>query len=164
MKLTTRVWLSGLCVGLALVLAGGCNPRVEKGTGTGTPDDHDDHGGTIESGQTLDLGKEHKYHIKYYRDLKKKEVKVIILGKDNKTPEPIDAKSIELKISNTKKPVQLKLEAKKQDSDPEGKSSQFVGMDDALAEDLEFEGEIEVMIGDSPLQAKLKEDHGDHDH
>ena len=88
-----------------------------------------DHGVGPHDGTVADWGGG-KYHVEFTVDHDKQQATVYILGSDEKTPAPIDAASIELSIKDPE--MQVTLQASPQESDPQGKSSRFIGTQDKL--------------------------------
>ncbi|TWT95575.1 C40 family peptidase [Neorhodopirellula pilleata] len=123
---------------------------------------HGAHGAGPHDGTVADWGGG-KYHVEFTVDHDKQEGTVYVLGADEKSPVPIDAESIDLSISD---PVmQVTLTAAPQDSDPEGKSSRFVGTHEKLGVVQEYAGTIVGVIDGTPYSGDFKEEsHGDHDH
>lgn len=143
---------------VTLALFTGCGKSAKK-------DDHDDHehkpgphGGTI-----FDLGKgKDLLHLEFTVDHKTKEVKIYVLGKDQKTPTPIKADELTLII---KKPAfEVKLKPEKQKDDPEGKYSVYSVKHENFGKEQEFEGRVEAMIdGTQTKSDPFKEEEHDHD-
>ena len=82
-----------------------------------------------------------------------------ILGADEKTPTPIDAAEIELRIADPM--LQVTLKASPQESDPAGKASRFVGNHETLGVVQEYAGTISGVIDGTPYSGDFKEEaHG----
>lgn len=104
-----------------------------------------------------------KYHVEFTVDHDKQQATVYILGSDEKTATPIDAESIELSIKAPEMLVTLK--ASPQESDPEGKSSRFVGTHEKLGVVQEYAGTMTGVVDGTPYSGDFKEEaHGDHKH
>ncbi|MCA9193857.1 MAG: hypothetical protein KDB03_18925 [Planctomycetales bacterium] len=103
------------------------------------------------------------YHVEFTVDHELKEATVFVFGKDEKTPSPIEAASIELSIRNPE--LQLTLPAAPQDGDPEGKASRFAGSHESLGIVQEFSGTITGVVAGTPYSGDfVEEPHLGHDH
>lgn len=112
------------------------------------------HGGTV-----ADWGGG-KFHVEFTVDHDKQEATVFILGDDEKTALPIDAKEITLAI---KDPAFLAmLTASPQDGDPDGKASRFVGNHENLGIVKEYEGSMSGSVDGIPYSGNFKEVAHDH--
>lgn len=104
-----------------------------------------------------------KYHVEFTVDHAKQQATVYILGSDEKTPEPIDAASIELSIKDPE--MQVTLQASPQENDPVGKSSRFIGTQEKLGVIQEYAGTMTGVVDGTPYSGDFKEEvHGDHKH
>ncbi len=104
-----------------------------------------------------------KYHVELTVDHSKQQATVYVLGGDEKTPAPIDAKSIELSIKDPE--MLVTLHASPQEGDPEGKSSRFIGTHEKLGVVQEYAGTITGVVDGTPYSGDFKEEaHGDHKH
>lgn len=164
-----------------LALAGfmGCNPPSEPASRAPTrsesdhghdhgPGGHDHseeghaHGVGPHAGTVADWGGG-KYHVEFTVDHDKQQATVYILGSDEKTATPIDAESIELSIKDPE--MQVTLKASPQESDPQGKSSRFIGTHERLGVVQEYAGTMTGVVNDTPYSGDFKEEaHGDHSH
>lgn len=111
--------------------------------------DNPPHGGTI-----LDWGGG-KYHLEFLVNHREKKATVYILGSNAKDDFAIEAESIQVALNDPA--VEFTLNATPQDSDSAGKSSRFVGHDDALENDQDLSGTIFGTIGDTPYSGEFKE-------
>ncbi|MEE2641349.1 MAG: hypothetical protein VX768_12035 [Planctomycetota bacterium] len=107
------------------------------------------HGGTI-----ADWGGG-KYHVEFVVNHDKQEATVYILGGDAKSSAAVDAKELTLTIKDPA--LTVSLNAVPEESDPEGRSSRFVGKHDGLGEVREYEGSITGKVGDTPYSGNFKE-------
>jgi hypothetical protein len=120
------------------------------------------HGTGPHDGTVADWGGG-KYHVEFTVDHDKKQATVYILGSDEKTATPIDAKSIELSIKDPE--MQVTLQASPQKGDPEGKSSRFIGTHEKLGVVQEYAGTMTGVAEGTPYSGDFKEEaHGDHKH
>lgn len=120
------------------------------------------HGAGPHDGTVADWGGG-KYHVEFTVDHEKQQATVYILGSDEKTPSPIDATSIELSIKDPE--MQVTLQASPQESDPQGKSSRFVGTHEKLAVVQEYAGTMTGVVDGTPYSGDFQEDaHGNHSH
>ena len=116
---------------------------------------HAGHGSGPHDGTISDWGGG-KFHVEFTVDHGKQEGTVYILGADEKTPTPIDAKEIELSITD---PVmQVTLKASPQKTDPAGKSSRFIGNHKSLGVVQEYAGTISGVIQGTPYSGDFKEE------
>lgn len=128
-------------------------------------DGHDhsshDHGAGPHDGTLADWGGG-KYHVEFTVDHDKKEATVYVLGGDAKTPMPIAAEAIQLRIKDPM--MQVDLMAAAQEGDSEGSASRFVGNHESLAVVKEYAGTITGVIDGTPYSGDFKEEpHGAHD-
>ena len=158
----TTAKLIGL--GLLMAVLGGVAGCGDKPAAT-TPDDDDGggnehtHGTGPHGGTIFDLG---KYHAEFTVDHAKKEVTLYILGDDEKTAVPVKAENLELTIDDPDMTITLK--AMPLDGETGGKSSRYVGTDDLLAKEQEFEGEVIGKLDGKPSSGKFAEEaHDDGD-
>jgi hypothetical protein len=120
------------------------------------------HGAGPHDGTVADWGGG-KYHVEFTVDHQKQQATVYILGSDEKTPSPIDATSIELSIKDPE--MQVTLQASSQESDPQGKSSRFIGTHEKLGVVQEYAGTMTGVVDGTPYSGDFQEDaHGDHSH
>lgn len=104
-----------------------------------------------------------KYHVEFTVDHSKQQATVYVLGSDEKTPVPIDAKSIELSIKAPE--LLVTLQASPQEGDPEGKSSRFIGTHEKLGVVQEYAGTMTGVVDGTPYSGDFTEEaHGDHKH
>ncbi|MBX9681773.1 MAG: hypothetical protein K2X38_23695 [Gemmataceae bacterium] len=121
-------------------------------------EDHVPHGKGPNGGVVFDIG---KYHGEFSVDHDKKEVTVLVLGSDEKTPTPVAAKELTLTTKETKTkegkivpPMTIKLLTK---DEAGGKASRFVGSDPGLGNVADFEGTVIGEIDGKPSQGTFKE-------
>ncbi len=130
------------------------------------PDDHSvaghAHGVGPHEGTIADWGGG-TYHVEFTVDHEAQQATVYVLGSDERTPSPIDAKSIELSITDPE--MQVTLPAAPQEGDPEGKSSRFVGTHEKLGVVQEYAGTMTGLVDGTPYSGDFKEEpHGEHEH
>ncbi len=170
--------------GFTLVLAAvvgvaGCNKPSETAMNTsgkvahGHGHDHGDgahdhsvkghsHGAGPHDGTVADWGGG-KYHVEFTVDHTKQQATVYIFGSDEKSPSPIDAKSIELSIKDPE--MLVTLQASPQVGDAEGKASRFIGTHEKLGVVQEYAGTITGVVDGTPYSGDFKEEaHSDHKH
>lgn len=159
-------------LGAALFALAGCAGKEapKKDTKTQAADkdkghaahDHADEG--PHGGALAEWGAE-EYHAEFTVDHGKKQATVYLLDGKAKKAVPIQTESITLTIKNVKPPASITLKADPQKEDPKGTSSRFVGQHDALAKEMEFDGEISGKVGDKAYTGDFKEKaHKDHKH
>jgi len=96
-----------------------------------------------------------KYHVEFIVDHDQKQATAYILGGDEKTPEPIDAQTIELSI--VEPAMQVTLQAMPQETDPAGRSSRFVGTHENLAVVQEYAGTLTGVVEQTPYSGDFRE-------
>jgi hypothetical protein len=156
-----RTLTGGLAVLTALTLIVSCTPPATPTGGVKTRIGGGDHahGAGPHDGAVGDWGGG-KYHIEFTVDHDKKEATVYILDSDEKTAVPIKARDdqLSLKIKGPRSgEFQVVLRAKPQQGDPAGKSSRFVGNDDKLGVEQEFEGTVNGEADGTPYTGDFKE-------
>ena len=128
---------------------GNAKADAQKGDDGGHAHGEGPHGGTV-----ADWGGG-KFHVEFTVNHDKQEATVYILGDDEKTATPIDAKEITLSIKDPKFTASLK--ASPQDGDPEGKASRFVGKHKNLGIVKEYEGSMSGTVSGTPYSGNFKE-------
>lgn len=102
-----------------------------------------------------------EYHLEVVADAKTGNVTVYVYGNhaefDKAKFKPIDAKTIVLSLKTTDPATTVKLEAKPAKEDPEGKSSVFVGKNDAFKTDKKLVGTISGKLGTKPYSGDFKQ-------
>jgi hypothetical protein len=131
-------------------------------TGAGSRATADDHEGP-HKGIVVEWGDE-EYHPELVIDKKEGTVTAYIYG-DHKDLhkaklKAIDSKTLTLSLKTT--PTTTKLEPapsddKERKDDPKGKSTKFVGKNDALKMDAKWEGTLSGKIGDKPYTGTFKQ-------
>jgi hypothetical protein len=165
--------IAGVYVAGSLIFVAGCgqddagykavDTSSNKTADTLQPHDHahGSHGGHL-----VALGnKEYHAEVTYVPILRK--VGVYILGPDQKTAHPIDAKSVKVDLVLKGKPMAVTLDSKPLDTEKDGKSSHFEGTGGAdLYKDAksieDLEGKLTVEIDGKSYTGELGHDH-DHD-
>jgi len=112
------------------------------------------HGGTI-----ADWGGG-KFHVEFTVDHGQQQATAYILGDDEKTPVPVDAKEISLAIKEPD--FQISLAASPQGGDPEGKSSRFVANHENFGIVQEYQGSMSGVVDGIPYSGNFKEVQHDH--
>ncbi len=151
----------------ALALTAGCakptatSPKGDAKANKADKGEHGDHGAGPHGGAIGDWGGG-KYHIEFTVSHPKKEARVYILGKDEKTPTPIVAKdgqlALKIKGVKTKEAFDVVLKAEPQTGDPAGKASCFVGTHEQLGVEQEFEGTVSGEANGTPYTGDFKEE------
>ncbi len=135
--------------------------KAAKGAKEVAKGDPHEHGAGPHGGAVGDWGGG-KYHIEFTVDHDKQEATVYILDSDEKTPTPIKAKDGQLSLSikglknNDEYGVTLKADPQK--TDPEGKSSRFVGKDARLGVEQEYSGTVTGEVNGTPYTGDFKEE------
>jgi hypothetical protein len=162
-----------LCALIAAVGLAGCTAETKQAPtaegehheGDGHEHAHPEEG--PHHGHLIELGNE-EYHAELTHDDATKTVTIYLLGKDAVTAVTIADAEIVLNLVTAGKPLQVKLAAAPQDSDPAGQSSRFTIVDEAVLEALEAPettGRLNVTIADTPYVGEIEHhEHGDHEH
>ncbi|MCI0456225.1 MAG: hypothetical protein L0Z62_04495 [Gemmataceae bacterium] len=161
---------------LALLLpVSGCSkkdadqPKDDQAKGKGTEDEgkrkkhKHEHAEEGPNGGALAEWGDEKYHAEFLPDHKQQQATVWILDGHAKKYVPIEAKTIQLTLTNVTPPVDVTLKADPQKTDPEGKSSRYVGTHQILAKEMEFKGTISGKVGDTPYSGKFEEKEHPHE-
>jgi predicted small lipoprotein YifL len=138
--------------GVAALLAG-CG-KDAKGPEPKPPEEHS-HPPPPHGGELLELGND-EYHLELIHDHDGGHVTVYVLGKDVKTPVPVEAPVVNLE----KGPVQFTLTAV--NPGPDGKADTWKGSHEGLRTDP-WLGRIRVKIGDKTYQSPLEGELHSHD-
>lgn len=166
------------CVAItSMALLFGCDsekPDSAAGGGTSQSDEHvhddgsvheshDDeghaHGEGPHGGTVADWGGG-KFHVEFTVNHDEQEATVFILGDDEKTALPIDAKEITLAINDPA--FQVTLKASPQEGDSDGRASRFVGNHENLGIVKEYEGSMSGAVDGTPYSGNFKEVPHDH--
>lgn len=119
----------------------------------------DDHVGP-HKGPVAEWGEE-EYHLEIVADRKTGEVTVYVYGDHNDlhkgTSAAIDAKSLSISLKTTDPATTIKLEPKPAKDDPKGRSSVFVGKNDAFKTDKKLIGTIGGKVGIKPYSGEFKQ-------
>ena len=176
--MTRRITNLAVTASLALVLGFfGCNgssapdSAADKGH---TEHDGHDHGEKGEAhahpsegphhGHLIELGKE-EFHAELTHDDATKTITVYLLDHEAKAPVTSTDAEIVLNLVVDGKPLQAKLAAAPQESDPAGSASRFSITDEKVLEALEAPkttGRLNVTIADKAYTGSVE--HHDHDH
>jgi hypothetical protein len=97
-----------------------------------------------------------KYHVEFTVDRIRKEATVYVFGTDERTPVPIDAEEISLSIKDPA--ITISLKASPLGSEILGGSSRFVGTDEGLGAEREFEGSIPGVVDGTPYTGDFKQE------
>ena len=155
--------LSILSSSALLLFAVGCgqqpapptNPPAQTTSGAPAKPEVHSHGAGPHGGALTDWGGG-AYHVEFTVDHDKKEATVYILGGDEKTPAPIKAETIHLRINDPM--TEMGLAARPLDGEAEGTSSRFVGTHDTIGVVQEFAGTISAEIEGTPYTGDFKEE------
>jgi hypothetical protein len=164
MKCVNMFGLGLLATALTLT---GCDNKPTNPTGDATKADTTkvakkkghSHGKGPNGGVVFDLG---NYHAELDIKHDKKEMYILILGDDEKTPEAIAAKDLTVTTKETKgkkgevvPAMTIKL---KPVDEKDGKASRFMGTDDGLGIEAEHSGTATAVIGGKPSSGEFKEE------
>jgi len=157
------VKLLGLGLMVVALAATGCGdkkgdtPKADDKKG-GKGDDHAPHGKGPNGGVVFDLG---KYHAELDIKHDKKEMYILLLGNDEKTPVAVAAKDLTVTTKETRgkkgevvKAMTIKL---KPVDEKDGKATRFIGTDDGLGTEAEHTGAIAGEIDGKPSSGEFKE-------
>jgi hypothetical protein len=156
-KLTLRV---SIACALAVVMGCGSNPNntaqsngpAKTGAKAPKKEEHS-HGSGPHGGTISDWGGG-AYHVEFTVNHDKKEATVYVLGSDEKSPAPINAKKIHLVIKDPA--IEIDLAASPLEGEKDG-ASRFVGTDDNLGKVQEFAGTISGEVEGTPYTGDFKE-------
>ncbi len=152
--LTTGCFVACFMVGCSEKTA--TNPKPSGGTAE-QPHVHGEHGGELF--QIVDAG----HYIEMIHDGEK--VTIYLLDKTHEKPAPIAASSVTIHMTSNATPVDFRLAAAPQPSDPEGKSSKFESEEKALDLALDNEqAEREIVIAIDGKTYRQKFEHFDDEH
>lgn len=163
--------LMGLNTGLALIILAiaGCeNSRTTRPAEPAKAEakhDHDHkhegehvHGNGPNGGVVFDLGKQ---HAEFTVNHDKQECTVLILGDDEKTPQPVAATELIVALKETKTEAGAIVAATAITLSPQepvgGKASKFVGADPVIGNVADFAGTVTGEIDGKPAQGEFKE-------
>jgi hypothetical protein len=149
----------------AVLVVAGCSksetkpaPSSSSNTATAPVVAEHTHGTGPNGGVVMDLGSQ---HAEFTVDHGKKEVTVLVLGDDKKTPKPIAATGLVLNIKETKTadgkvvaPMTITLQPVKA---AEGKTATFVGTDPGIGNVADFAGTVSGEIDGKPAMGEFKE-------
>ena len=169
-------WNGWLVVGaLSGLLAVGCDgansnykTAKELSGGKSAVDEHE-HGAGPHGGAIVELGND-EYHAELVLDGQAHVLRVYMLGGDAKTTSPVTVSEITVVTEDNQS---LKLPAKPQVGDTDGKSSLFELVDEKAVEGLEkagyLHGSLQLEIAGKPYRGDIDAHfdgsaHGDHDH
>ena len=172
MNIRLRNFMALGTLALAIGMAG-CNGDTQPAppaegkhdAGDAHPHGHPEEG--PHHGHLIELGNE-EYHAELTHDDATNTVTIYLLGKDAKTAVAIADAEVFLNLVSAGKPLQVKLAAAPQESDPAGQASRFTIVDEAVLETLEAPettGRLNVTIADTPYIGAIEHhEHGDHQH
>jgi len=140
------MFLLGLAAVLGLAFAGGA--RAEEG-------EVGPHKGPV-----AEWGEE-EYHFEVVADAKTGDVTVYVYGDHESLKKgkakPVELMTLTLSLKTTEPATTMKLEAKPAKDDPEGKTSVFVGKNDAFKTDKKLAGIISGKVGTKPYSGEFKQ-------
>lgn len=162
---------------LGLVMFQGCNQQGDtrtftEGDNVTNTEPHDHHAHGPHGGHIVELGGE-AYHAEVTLDVPTRKLTVYLLGKDAKTPLPVDAASLSVRLVVGGEKQEVVLSPTPQAGDGEGLSSVFAMSEGAVPESIhdaeDLEGEVVVSFGGTQYRGAITHDHGhdhghDHDH
>jgi len=159
----SKMMVPGLLIAVALMP--GCSksntkPAASdsKGAANGPAVVEHAHGSGPNGGVIMDLG---SHHAEFTVDHGKKEVTVLILGDDEKTPAPIAATGFVLNIKETKtaegKVVPPMTVTVQPVDAKDGKAAKFVGTDPGIGNVADFAGTLSGEIDGKPAMGEFKE-------
>jgi hypothetical protein len=151
MKRLASIWPRVLVIAL---LASGCSSGGKDGHKHKDKDEDHVHGTGPHGGVIFDWG---KHHLEFTVSHPKKEVRVYVLGRDEKTPVAIAPKDNKLVLKIKEPAFQIDLKAERQKDDPEGKASCFVGTDDRFGKEQEFAGTVSGVLDDKTVTGEFEE-------
>lgn len=152
--------LLGLTVGCSDAPKTGEKPAATPSATPAAPAKHAGHGNGPHDGCVADWGGG-KFHVEFTVDHDKQEATVYVLGGDEKTAAPIQAKDGKLLLSIKQPAFQVDLKAVPEASETGGKSSKYVGKHEKLGIVQEFSGSISGEVDGTPYVGEFKEEpHG----
>ncbi|MFV0443182.1 MAG: hypothetical protein ACK5Q5_06395 [Planctomycetaceae bacterium] len=177
--LSNSLWNFCLASGVACGLLLGCQPASETRTFTdednATVADEHNHDHAHEGahgpheGHIIELGGE-DYHAELTMDAAARKLTIYLLQADMKSPLPVDAQSVQVRLKHGDATQEIVLAAQSQASDGEGKASQFQQTEGELPESIKdaegLEGEVVVSFGGTQYRGAISHDHDHegHDH
>lgn len=138
---------------------GGADAQASKDAKKKEPHEHPEEG--PHGGPLAELA-DGTYHAEFTVDHKTKRATVYILDVTARKSSPLDAKEITLTLTNVKPSVQVALKAEPQKDDPAGKASCYAGSHEAFGKEMDFQGEIRVLINGEPHEGEFNEKEHDH--
>ena len=156
---------------LGLAVFSGCSPQGETrnfsaGDNVTNTEPHAHHEHGPHGGHIVELGGE-EYHAEITLDPQSRKLTVYLLGKDVKTPLPVDAASLAVRLVIGGEKQEIVLSPTPQAGDGEGLSSVFAMAEGAVPESIhdaeDLQGEVVVSIGGKQYRGDITHDHG-HDH
>jgi hypothetical protein len=142
--------LWSITIFISLVVLAGCGSHSHRVESKG---DHE-HGRGPHKGAVGDFGK--NYHLEFTVAHDQQEATVFILGGDAKSPAPIKADKLTLEIADPKFTVELK--PSRQDDDPPGTSSRFVGKHEKFGKEQEFAGKVTGVVDGQTISGDFQEE------
>lgn len=117
-------------------------------------------------GELIEIGEE-EYHAEMIHDDQTGTVTIYVLDGAHEKSVPIEADAITIKMVVNATPVEFKLAAKPQETDPTGKASRFETQEQALGMALDneqAERELVIPIGEKTYHAKFAHFEDEHRH
>ncbi|MDA1015468.1 MAG: hypothetical protein O3A00_13580, partial [Planctomycetota bacterium] len=152
---------------LATTLLAGCGGKksstaysdAKTGSSKTTPEKHvhtAPHGGHL-----IEI-KDHVYNAELCFDAKTRDTTVYLLGPHAQKPLAISDADVTINVTQEDNDIELILQAKPQEGDPEGKSSRFVlegkHLPESIHDEEDFVGLLSVNIKDEYFEAVIKHD------
>jgi hypothetical protein len=170
-----QLWNCLLTSGIACGLLAGCEPATETRTFTEADNvahveehahDHADMHGP-HNGHIIELGGE-DYHAELTLDAAARKLTVYLLQSDMKTPLPVDATAVQVRLKDGETSTEVVLAPQPQPNDGEGKASQFQQAEGTLPESIKdaegLNGEVVVTISGTQYRGPITHDHGEAGH
>jgi hypothetical protein len=122
-------------------------------------EDDDDHVGP-HKGPVAEWGDE-EYHLEVVPDAKTGDVTIYVYGNHQelhkKKMRAIDSKTLTIALKTTDPATIVKLEPKPSKDDPAGRSTVFVGKNDAFKTDKKISGTVSGKVGTKPYSGDFKQ-------
>ena len=128
---------------------------LTAGAGRADDDEVGPHNGPV-----AEWGEE-EFHLEVVADAKTGDVTIYVYGNHaefhKKKMRAIDAKTLTLALKTTDPATIVKLEAKPSKDDPAGRSTVYVGKNDAFKSDKKLVGTVSGKVGTKPYSGDFKQ-------